>query len=270
MPSSGSLTAPIITPRYLDIDGSRPAVVAEPLTPEAFAPFGSVISPGHLGADASNTAAANQGTAVKFIGVSHSRNLYSAAPSGKLPQQTNWNLFRCSPPTHLFSNEGEPGKRVYLAKVLEQHPYSSQTFLPLGRDATKPAYIVIVSLKDKGPQKLSITNENPRAPATAATSSSTETGRSSAVGSGPASMLTVELAAAAAAAAMALQQQQQPHGSDSSGSPAAEIARATAAATPGTYHQQQQQDHNGRFVAASYSSPAGKFKSNRKLHLHPL
>lgn len=153
MPSSGSSTAPIITPRYLDIDGSRPAVVAEPLTPEAFAPFGSVISPGHLDADASNTAAANQGTAVKFIGVSHSRSLYSAAPSGKLPQQTNWNLFRCSPPTHLFSDEGEPGKRVYLAKVLEQHPYSSQTFLPLGRNPTKPAYIVIVSLKDKGKQK---------------------------------------------------------------------------------------------------------------------
>lgn len=149
MPSSGSSTAPIITPRYLDIDGSRPTVVAEPLTPEAFAPFGSVISPGHLGADASNTAAANQGTAVKFIGVSHSRSLYSAAPSGKLPQQTNWNLFRCSPPTHLFSDEGESGKRVYLAKVLEQHPYSSQTFLPLGRNPTKPAYIVIVSLKDK-------------------------------------------------------------------------------------------------------------------------
>lgn len=150
MLSSAPTIAQIITPRYLDIEDSRPAVVAEPLTPESFAPFGSVISPGHLGADASNTAAANQGTAVKFIGVSHSRSLYATAPSGTLPTQTNWNLFRCSPPRHLFSDEGKPGNRIYLAKVLEQHPYSSQTFLPLGRDPTKPAYIVIVSLKDEG------------------------------------------------------------------------------------------------------------------------
>lgn len=133
-----------------EISDRREPITAEPLTPEAFAPFGSVISPDHLGKDGkSNSAAANQGTAVKFIQVSASESHYSKAPSGKVPAHTNWNLFRCSPPMHLMTAvEGSPEKVEYLSKVLERHPFSTQTFLPLGRAKDQQGFLVIVSLKD--------------------------------------------------------------------------------------------------------------------------
>ena len=119
-----------------------------------------------------------------------------------------------------------------------------------------------------GPQKPIVTNNSTIAPTTTTTSSSNSAGvsKSSATGSGPSSMLTVELAAAAAAAAVALQQQQH-SGSDMSGSPAAELSPADT--VPGAHLQQQQkqEDHNGRFVVASYYNSAGQLKPNRKLHV---
>lgn len=140
-----------MSPPVFDISINRKPVKAEPLTPEAFAPFGTVISPGHLGNDGkSNSAAANQGTAVKFIQVSSSVSHYDKAPSRNVPAQTNWNLFRCSPPTHLMSAaEGSNKHQIdYLSKVLERHPFSTQTFVPLGRSKEQQGYLVIVSLKD--------------------------------------------------------------------------------------------------------------------------
>lgn len=132
-----------------DISPSKLPIEAEPLTPEAFAPFGSVISPDHLRNDSSgNMAQANQGTAVKFIKVSDSQSHYGKAPSGKVPESTNWNLFRCSPPKHLTSQVESSGQMEYLSKVLERHPYSTQTFLPLGRSKQEQGFLVIVSLKD--------------------------------------------------------------------------------------------------------------------------
>lgn len=80
----------------------------EPLTAEKFAPFGQVISP-HSGGGKD----ANQGTAVRFDRV--------AALSNSRPGATpNLAVFRATPqplPLEL--------------KLLERHPHSSQTFLPL-------------------------------------------------------------------------------------------------------------------------------------------
>lgn len=144
------------TPTF-EVSSEKIPIQAEPLTPEGFEPFGSVISPGHLGNDGeANSVAANQGTAVKFIEVSTSQSLYDNAPSGKIPSHTNWNLFRCSPPVHLMtsaepsdSQEAEsPAQIEYLSKVLERHPFSTQTFLPLGRSKDQQGYLVIVSLKN--------------------------------------------------------------------------------------------------------------------------
>lgn len=134
-----------------EISPELPAISATPLTPEAFKPFGYVISPDHLQNDA-HSASANQGTAVKFIEISKSESQYNKSSSGKRPDFTRWNLFRCSPPNHLITESHSSASSVYLSKVLEQHPYSTQTFLPLGQNTDEYAYMVIVA--KTGPQGL--------------------------------------------------------------------------------------------------------------------
>jgi ureidoglycolate lyase len=84
------------------------SLVARPLTPEAFAPFGDVVSAG-LKAGAS----ANQGTAVRF---DWSAKLESGRPGAK----PNLAVFRSVPQPLPFT-----------VKLLEHHPQSSQAFLPM-------------------------------------------------------------------------------------------------------------------------------------------
>lgn len=121
-------------------------IKAVPLTPESFAKFGTVISPDHqVGNRTSN---ANYGTAVKVRKVSKITNNFGRSPSGNVPTP-NWNIFRCSPPYHLFSSSGQ--NTIYLSKVLERHPFSTQTFLPIGLDKGEElAYIVICAQSNEG------------------------------------------------------------------------------------------------------------------------
>ncbi|CDK29870.1 unnamed protein product [Kuraishia capsulata CBS 1993] len=121
-------------------------VIATPLTPESFAPFGSVISADHQVANVASSSA-NQGTAVKIHKVAPITNNYANAPSGQVAT-ANWNIFRCSPPKHLLSTD-KTGESRYLSKVLERHPFSTQTFLPLGRSKEKTAFLVICAETDK-------------------------------------------------------------------------------------------------------------------------
>lgn len=144
LPYKQQITAQIMPLATYQISSDSPVITATALTPESFKDFGYVISPEHLKNQA-DSASANQGTAVKFIQVSKSESQYAkpGLPSGKVPSFTNWNLFRCTPPSHLIT-EG-PGTSTYLSKVLEQHPYSTQTFLPLGANSDKVSYMVIVA-----------------------------------------------------------------------------------------------------------------------------
>jgi len=86
----------------------RLAVAAEPLTPEAFAPFGDVVSAG-LG----DGKAANQGTAVRF---DWAAQLHSSRPDAR----PNLAVFRSTAKSLPFP-----------LRLLEKHPCSSQAFLPL-------------------------------------------------------------------------------------------------------------------------------------------
>lgn len=84
------------------------AIIAVPLTAEAFAPFGEVICAGEQGGTA-----INGGTARRF---DYAAKLSSARPDAR----ANLVMVRCAPvalPLEL--------------KVLEKHPHSSQTFMPL-------------------------------------------------------------------------------------------------------------------------------------------
>lgn len=120
-----------------------PTIVAQKLTPEAFSSFGGVISSPHQLASV-KSASANYGTAVKLFKVSPIVNNYTAAPSHQ-SSSANFNLFRCSPPDHLIKYEANGDKNVYTMKVLERHPFSTQTFLPMGISKDQIAYMVIVA-----------------------------------------------------------------------------------------------------------------------------
>lgn len=91
-------------------DGSTPlrTLVARPLTPEAFAPFGDVVSAG-----LKSGAAANQGTAVRFDWSARLEN-------GRSGAKPNLAVFRSVPQALPFT-----------VKLLEHHPQSSQAFLPM-------------------------------------------------------------------------------------------------------------------------------------------
>lgn len=125
----------------------KPVIVTKPLTPKSFADFGDIISADHQ-IGLKEQSSANYGTAIKVHKVSKINNNSSKANSG-VKAQANWNIFRCSPPLHLFQKNSN-GETVYLSKVLERHPYSTQTFLPMGVDKEKDAYIVICAKSRAG------------------------------------------------------------------------------------------------------------------------
>lgn len=121
-------------------------VVAEPVTPANFARFGGVVSSKHQLSTAVSSSA-NYGTATKLLQVSPVVNTNKDA-------KANLNLFRCSPPNHLI----EDG--LYHSKVLERHPFSTQTFVPMGRPRDEISYMVIVAPPDpEDPQRLPLIDE---------------------------------------------------------------------------------------------------------------
>ena len=101
-------------------------VIAAPLTREGFAPFGEVVSAG-LGQGAAAAAVANQGTAVRF-------DWSAALESTRAGARPNLAVFRSTP------------QPLPLAlKLLERHPHSTQTFLPM----IASRYLVCVAPDDR-------------------------------------------------------------------------------------------------------------------------
>ncbi|KAI9480923.1 MAG: Allantoicase [Benjaminiella poitrasii] len=114
-------TSPIIAPTAV-----KRKMIAEPLTSEAYAPYGDVIhAPG-----AKSVTSANQGTAEKYHQVAEVNNLF---PKGN--GRMNLCIFHCRPSTEL----------PFTVKLLERHPYSSQAFIPM-TDGKVRGYLVIVAL----------------------------------------------------------------------------------------------------------------------------
>ncbi|RYZ41868.1 MAG: ureidoglycolate hydrolase [Myxococcaceae bacterium] len=84
------------------------SIAARPLTPEAFAPYGDVVSAG-----LKSGASANQGTAVRF-------DWSAKLESDRAGAKPNLAVFRSVPQPLPFQ-----------VKLLEHHPRSSQAFLPM-------------------------------------------------------------------------------------------------------------------------------------------
>ncbi|KAL1303327.1 hypothetical protein AAFC00_006728 [Neodothiora populina] len=134
-------------------------VSVQPLEPQAFAPFGTVIqNPEHASsktdAGAYDVVSANQGSALKYLDVTHMANHYDVAPSGK-PAKVVMNMFVCSPRqldnvtavqrSGLGSTNG--ASSAFSVRILERHPFTPQTFVPTGLCAADKStqYLVIVA-----------------------------------------------------------------------------------------------------------------------------
>ncbi|KAK0616230.1 ureidoglycolate hydrolase, partial [Immersiella caudata] len=161
----------------IGLSGRSLVVDAEPLRPSSFSPFGDVVENPqpqlHPSSAAStlakpynipfNPIAANQGTAIKYQHVTPLVDLYAQARSRR-PSIAVTNMFICASRKLLTSRKDD---RVYPVTVLERHPFTTQTFIPLS--GTTYRYLVIVaptlppSSKDKHLPVPTIPTTNPHA-----------------------------------------------------------------------------------------------------------
>ena len=128
----------------------------ERLSQDTFSAFGSVIEPPQPAILPStrlrkedlppSVDISNQGTALVYPNVTQIENLYSRAPSGH-SETSLMRMYICAPRTLLEANNASLDGYFPL-EVLERHPYTSQTFIPLGLSAAEQdeaRYIVIVA-----------------------------------------------------------------------------------------------------------------------------
>ncbi|RDW84604.1 ureidoglycolate hydrolase-like protein [Coleophoma cylindrospora] len=93
-----------------------------------------------------NAVQANQGSALKYLDVTHMVDLYTSAPSQQAAKPV-MNMFVCAPRTLLPSVDGEIDGH-FEVKILERHPYTTQTFIPLGLSPLEygeASYLVVVA-----------------------------------------------------------------------------------------------------------------------------
>lgn len=110
---------------------------------EGFEKYGVAMSVDHL-RNSVTIDEANQGSAIKLIQVAPCINDYDNAPSGH-KATTNWNIFRsCVIPEKWDCDESGNGS-IYKLNVLEKHSYSTQTFVPMGRNSDEDCYVVNVA-----------------------------------------------------------------------------------------------------------------------------
>lgn len=109
-----------------------------PLTAANFQPYGSIIT-SPLSPEQSKlphpppqgTIAANQNTALKISSVTPLASTYHLSPSG-IPARPVVSLFSCFP-RKLRETKASQGRsqQVFDVRILERHPYTTQTFVPL-------------------------------------------------------------------------------------------------------------------------------------------
>ena len=157
-PVAHTQTPPLTPEPPLLLDG--PTIPALPITPEAFAPFGSVVQ-AWADTDAvprgTRVTSANQGTAHKF----HNLALVEQSYPPGAHARTGLSVFRATPPLR-DGERAEPGA-LWSVKLLERHICTTQAFLPMGNaggirmtgfeEPLSPggrAYLVIVALNGSG------------------------------------------------------------------------------------------------------------------------
>lgn len=140
----------------------------EPLTPESFAPYGTAVTPplprdfsvppasvSQLYPSNPTPVLANQNSALKYSPISPLLDNYGGnCPSGK-SSAGRMTMFSCFPRKLRYNRQS--GGEVFDVRILERHPFTTQTFSPLdlssrahaGGDA-EPVFLVVVAPTLKG------------------------------------------------------------------------------------------------------------------------
>jgi ureidoglycolate lyase len=129
-------------------------IEVQDLTQKFFSEFGVVIENPQPQLEPSanieqlppNVIRANQGTALKYQNVTKMLDLYSSAPSG-VTSRAVMNMFVCAPRA-LQQSENPSLHGIFPVEILERHPFTTQTFIPVGLSKIEkegPRYLVIVA-----------------------------------------------------------------------------------------------------------------------------
>ncbi|KAA8568335.1 hypothetical protein MFRU_029g00570 [Monilinia fructicola] len=141
-------------PVTIKADVKEKIIHTKPLTQDDFAAFGTVIqnpAPAIMPSPAikdlpPNAVQANQGTALKYLDVTHMKDFYGSAPSQRVANAV-MNMFVCSPRSLLPSHDSNIGG-LFPVTILERHPFTTQTFIPLGISPSEQedvCYLVVVA-----------------------------------------------------------------------------------------------------------------------------
>ncbi|PYI06172.1 ureidoglycolate hydrolase, partial [Aspergillus sclerotiicarbonarius CBS 121057] len=140
-----------------------------PLTPESFSPYGTAITspldpsitttppPASILSTLTPTPVlANQSTALKYSPISPLTSTYETCPSNQ-PASARMSMFSCFPrPLRDISVSGDGDKKgVFDIRILERHPFTTQTFIPMGlpphqHTPEETFYLVIVAPSLRG------------------------------------------------------------------------------------------------------------------------
>ena len=105
---------------------------AEPLSGEAFAPYGHVVQAFSSAEDApsgTRVTPANQGSALKFHKLAP---IVSSYPSSGPTATPGLSVYRCSRLDFDFRSDSEQSGPGWPVRLLERHPYTNQAFVPMG------------------------------------------------------------------------------------------------------------------------------------------
>jgi ureidoglycolate lyase len=152
----------------VQLAGGRRTITATPLTATAFQAFGAVIEnpcpdvhPNAFGEGLKgprnraphDAISANQGSAIKYQHLTVPLNLYGEARSRR-PGEEVVNMFVCAarslePDSPESAGQGvgsraQSSAGLFPVRILERHPFTTQTFVPLGANPTR-RYLVIVA-----------------------------------------------------------------------------------------------------------------------------
>lgn len=138
----------------IDAPQRESVLEAHPLSQDLFSEFGTVIEnpapslvPSQNCEVPPNAVQANQGSALKYLDVTHMRDLYASGTPSKQAAKAVMNMFVCAPRALLPSDTPQV-EGFFPVKVLERHPYTTQTFVPLGisrSESNQSRYLVIVA-----------------------------------------------------------------------------------------------------------------------------
>ncbi|PQE05423.1 ureidoglycolate hydrolase protein [Rutstroemia sp. NJR-2017a BVV2] len=134
--------------------GEGAIIRTKPLSQDAFSSFGTVIQNPAPAVNPStslkelppNAVQANQGSAIKYLDVTQMKDFYKKAPSRRVANAV-MNMFVCSPRALLPSHESNIGG-LFPVRILERHPFTTQTFIPLGISPSEQkdvCYLVVVA-----------------------------------------------------------------------------------------------------------------------------